>query len=144
MNLVPITASLARTPQASRSELLAGICRAVTAMYPGGTPILPWAGYLVQEGEAFIGTCAFKTPPRAGAVEIAYFTFPGYEGRGVATEMALSLVALARRHGVRLVRAQTLPQENASTSILRKLGFTLAGEVMHSTDGRVWEWHLEG
>ena len=142
MKLVPITREIARSPEASRSELLAGICQAMIALYPGGEPVLPWAGYLARE-EEFIGTCAFKSVPRAGAVEIAYFTFPEHEGRGVATAMARMLVDLAFENGVRAVRAQTLPQESASTSLLRKLDFTLAGEEMHPTDGRVWEWRLE-
>jgi [ribosomal protein S5]-alanine N-acetyltransferase len=38
--------------------------------------------------------------------------------------------------------AQTLPEENASTSVLKKLGFCLAGTLEHPEDGQVWEWHL--
>ena len=40
------------------------------------------------------------------------------------------------------VFAQTLPEESASTSILRKLGFRLLGRVEHPEDGPVWEWEL--
>jgi RimJ/RimL family protein N-acetyltransferase len=76
-------------------------------------------------------------------VEIAYFTFPGNEGRGIATRMASELVAIARQNGVRAVKAQTLPRENASTRILEKLGFSKAGSVRHPEDGEVWEWRLE-
>jgi hypothetical protein len=32
--------------------------------------------------------------------------------------------------------------ENASTSILRKLGFALAGSAHDADAGEVWEWHL--
>lgn len=38
--------------------------------------------------------------------------------------------------------SQTLPEENASTSILKKLGFRLVGTVEHPEDGPVWEWEL--
>jgi RimJ/RimL family protein N-acetyltransferase len=48
-----------------------------------------WGSYLAYDGETPVGTCAFKTAPNAeGAVEIAYFTFPAFEGRGFATTMA--------------------------------------------------------
>ena len=118
----------------------AGICSSVISMYPDGVPALPWVGYLAEENGNFIGTCAYKSSPIAGAVEIAYFTFPEYEGRGVATRMAGHLVDLATQNGVARIRAQTLPQANASTSILKKLGFALVGLVHHPDDGDVWEW----
>lgn len=143
MHLVPITPELVAMPAVRSSELLLQVCQAMIALYPDGKPLMPWSGYLARESDAFIGTCAFKTPPQAGAAEIAYFTFPGNEGRGVATRMARSLVELGRLHGLRMVCAQTLPQANASSSILRKLGFTLTGELLHPDDGTVWEWRLE-
>ena len=57
-----------------------------------------WFGYLVMEGESqqIVGICSFKGPPVDGALEIAYFTFPGFEGRGIGTEMARFLVERAR------------------------------------------------
>ena len=41
-----------------------------------------------------------------------------------------------------LIAAQTLPEENASTSILRKLGFRLHGSVHHPDNREIWEWRL--
>jgi hypothetical protein len=49
-------------------------------------------GYLVLETDTIVGTCAFRSPPRSGEVEIAYFTLPKFEGRGFATEMARHLI----------------------------------------------------
>ena len=90
-----------------------------------------------------MGACGFKSSPVAGRVEIAYGTFPGHEGRGFATTMARELVQISRQEDTSLtVTAQTLPEENASTSILKKLGFTLVGPVEHPEDGTVWEWEL--
>ncbi len=40
------------------------------------------------------------------------------------------------------MRAQTLPEKNASTRILEKLGFSFMGPVQHPEDGEVWEWRL--
>lgn len=105
--------------------------------------IPPWLGYFALEGGVCIGTCGFKSPPVAGRVEIAYFTFPGFEGRGHATRMAEALIERGRVADNRvLITAQTLPQENASTSIHRRLGFALVGTVDHPEDGWVWEWQL--
>jgi RimJ/RimL family protein N-acetyltransferase len=103
----------------------------------------PWLGYLAFEGGACVGTCGFKSPPQDNRVEIAYFTFPEHESRGVATRMASELVRLAldQMPGV-TVAAQTLPAESASTSILKKLQFQLVGSLDHPEDGLVWEWQV--
>jgi RimJ/RimL family protein N-acetyltransferase len=103
----------------------------------------PWVAYLVVDNERCVGTCAFKGAPRDGRVEIAYFTFPQYEGRGLATEMVKSLVAIARAQTPGItVAAQTLREENASVHILAKLGFRRVGTVQDDDAGPVWEWHL--
>ena len=85
-----------------------------------------------------VGTCAYKGGPNAdGSVEVAYHTFPPFEGRGYATGMATKLVALA---GLRRVLAHTLPERNASCRVLEKAGFVWAGEVIDPEDGLVWRW----
>jgi RimJ/RimL family protein N-acetyltransferase len=101
-------------------------------------------GYLVVEGDSqrLCGTCSFKGPPEGGAVEIAYFTFPGFEGRGIATEMARFLVERAREmERVERVTAHTPPEPGASTRVLEKLGMALAGEDVEDGE-RVWRWEL--
>ena len=110
----------------------------------GGVPA-PWGGYLALEGPTrrVVGTCGFKGGPGAdGAVEIAYFTLPGEEGRGVATAMAASLVRVARggAAGITVVRAHTLPERNASSSVLEKAMFRRVGDVTDPEDGPVWRW----
>jgi len=103
----------------------------------------PWVGYIAMQNSMPVGTCAFKSPPIDGRVEIAYGTMPGHEGRGVATAMAKELVRIARQqHESLAVFAQTLPEENASTSILKKLGFQMMRTVEHPEDGLVWELEL--
>jgi RimJ/RimL family protein N-acetyltransferase len=105
--------------------------------------IRPWVGYLAEDNGRLVGACGFKTPPREGRVEIAYFTFPEHEGKGVATRMAALLIEKARdaEPSIRII-AQTLPQENASTSVLRKLAFARVGTAVDDEVGEVWEWHL--
>jgi RimJ/RimL family protein N-acetyltransferase len=106
---------------------------------------LPWTGYLGFEEDRLIGMCGFKDEPtEEGTVEIAYFTFPENEGRGCATGMARGLVALAvDSTEVTCVLAHTLKEENASTKILKRLGFDFKGEVMDPEDGAVWRWSKE-
>lgn len=144
MNLVAITQALMSSQEIQNSEFLKDVCASTLAMYPNGIPILPWAGYLAEEQGAYIGTCAFKAFPESGEVEIAYFTFPDHEGRGVASSMAQKLIDLAKQYGVVKIKAHTLPEKNASTHILEKLGFQFSGPVHHPSDGQVWEWHLYG
>lgn len=103
----------------------------------------PWIGYLAFEHGVCVGTCAFTGPPVDGRVEIAYFTFPPHEGRGVATRMAQALISLSTAADATvLVTAHTLPEDNASTTVLKRLGFQLAGSVVHPEDGTVWDWHF--
>lgn len=92
-----------------------------------------------------IGACGFKGAPDArGEVEIAYGTFAPYEGRGYAKAMARALVDRARANGAPHIIAHTLPEENASCSILRSLGFHQVGTVIADPeDGPVWRWELD-
>ncbi len=106
----------------------------------------PWGAYLAtdEEGRHAAGTCAFKDAPAGdGSVEIAYFTFPPYEGHGYATAMTEAMIDVARASGQaqRLV-ALTLPEMNASTRVLEKCGFRLAGGAVDPEDGPVWRWEL--
>ena len=85
--------------------------------------------------------CAFTSAPSAGRVEIAYHTFPPFEGQGVATAMVSELLTRARQADPEIdLFAHTLPERNASTTILRKLGFEFLGEVTHPEEGAIWEW----
>ncbi len=101
----------------------------------------PWTGYFSVTAGIAVGGGGFKEAPKDGRVEIAYFTVPEFEGRGFGTQTARALVEIARRADKRLViAAQTLPVENASTAILRRLGFRLDRPLVHPEDGEVWEW----
>lgn len=105
----------------------------------------PWTHAFTMVSQATgaaVGGCAFKGPPDGdGSVEIAYGVDPEHQGLGYATEAAGALVSFAFRDAsVRLVRAHTLPDRNASTRVLTKCGFTRLGEVMDPEDGIVWRW----
>jgi RimJ/RimL family protein N-acetyltransferase len=107
----------------------------------------PWTGYLgVDRAQhVVVGTCSFTAPPDPeGVVEIAYFTFPSFEGRGYASAMAAGLLELAQGASeIRKVRAHTLRERNASTRILEKLGFERIGEAVDPDAGQVWRWERD-
>jgi RimJ/RimL family protein N-acetyltransferase len=144
VELIAITESgeLAK-PAPPTAEVAAEVVEATTQLYRAVGYELPWIGYLAIENGDCVGACGFKSPPQNNRVEIAYFTFPEHEARGVATRMASELIRLALdKMPAVTVAAQTLPEENASTSILKKLRFRLVGTVEHPEDGLVWEWQL--
>ena len=122
---------------------VAEVARATAQLYDTIGFEEPWIGYLAFSGPTAVGACAFKAPPSDQRVEIAYYTFPEWEGRGVATAMAAELISIARRHRSSLVvAAQTLPNHSASHRVLQKLGFRHVATVDHPEDGPVWEWQL--
>ena len=89
-----------------------------------------------------IGMCGFTGPPDAnGAVELAYGIAPSYQGKGYATEAAAALVGFASADPrVRIIRAHTLPERNASTRVLEKCGFSKTGEIRDPENNLVWQW----
>jgi len=107
---------------------------------------LEWGGYFAVDIETreVVGSCAFKgAPTEEGAVEIAYFTYPGFEGKGYATSMARQLIEWASGcMAVERVIAHTLPEANASTRVLEKIAMSFVGEVVDPEDGRVWQWQM--
>jgi ribosomal-protein-alanine N-acetyltransferase len=109
----------------------------------------PWThGFSLvhRDSDTIVGKGGFKAPPGAdGVVEIAYGVGADYQGKGYATEAAEALTAYAFSSGkVRVVRAHTLPESNASTRVLTKCGFRRVGEVIDPEDGLVWRWEKQG
>ena len=101
----------------------------------------PWITYFAELDGTIVGNAAFKGAPRENKVEIAYATFPKFRRQGVATRICESLVKLAAETDPEIrITARTLPEENYSTSVLRKNGFVLNGTIWDEDDGEVWEW----
>lgn len=144
MNLLPIPRNGEVACKIALSEAPKSVILQTVQMYGRRGYVEPWIGYLATEGETWVGCCGFTAPPAGGIVEIAYYTFPGFEGRGIATGMAQRLITIARESdsSVRVI-AHTLTEENASNHILKKLGFVFAGAIDHPEDGNIWEWRYE-
>lgn len=106
-----------------------------------------WGTYLIihRADQALIGLGGYKGAPDGnGAVEIGYGIADAYRGRGYATEAARALVDAAFDDAnVRIVMAHTLTQENASTSVLKKLGMVNVGQYHDPDEGAVWRWQIE-
>ena len=106
----------------------------------------PWTHlFAIIQGEtgAQVGGCGYKGPPDPdGVVEIAYGVDPEYRGRGYAKEAAAALVDFALGAGVRVVRAHTRPENDASTRVLAASGFDRVGEVIDPEDGLVQRWEV--
>lgn len=140
IELVPMTKSTI-AQHSSDTGPVGEVCRTQGAHYDQASYEEPWIGYLVQREGVFIGSCAFKSRPKDGRVEIAYHTFHGHEGRGHATAMCRELVKRARTHQPSIIlTARTMPQRNPATTILERNGFVLVGTVMDEDDREVWEW----
>ena len=124
------------------AEQVSAVVEGQLALYGRTSAAFPWIGYLAHDqrtGE-LVGSCSFIANDPGGSIEIAYFTFPPFEGSGVATAMARELVNIAADAGNPDLHAFTLPEANASTRILQKLGFTQAGEAQDDDAGTVWRW----
>ena len=112
------------------------------------TTVDPWVlGFSIvldASGDG-IGSCGFKGPPDAGGmVEIAYGIAPEHHNKGYATEAAAALVQFARADAqVRIIRAHTMEDANASARVLVKCGFHPRGQVIDPEDGLVFRWEIE-
>ncbi len=118
-----------------------------TAQRFEGTDDAEWnvmRGCELTEEAVLIGGCGFKGSPDAeGRVEIGYGIATAYRCRGFATEAAAALVAQAFEcPRVLAVTACTQPGDSPSTAVLRKCGFTFAGEDDHPEEGRIWRWTI--
>lgn len=105
----------------------------------------PWIGYYASLNGTLVGNAGFKGRPIDGKVEIAYGTFPAFQQKGIGRLICQKLVHLATTTDPAVrITARTLPEENYSTRILKKNGFTWQGIVIDIDDGEVWEWEYTG
>jgi hypothetical protein len=112
---------------------------------PAATPGQPRTFLAVDPRDhQVVGTCGFQGPVRAGRVEIAFWTFPPFEGRGWATSMTRALVARAFADpDVQTVVAHTLPERSPAASVLTANGLVRVQSRRRDESGkrgRVWRW----
>jgi RimJ/RimL family protein N-acetyltransferase len=120
-------------------------CQQLLAVYDEYYPKIgfkiPWVGYFVMRDGEIVGSCGFVGPPSDGKVEIAYWTFKEFEGRGVASFACRELMSIANKAepGV-TITAKTAPEKNASTKILENNGFAFTEIVQDHEIGDAWLW----
>jgi RimJ/RimL family protein N-acetyltransferase len=122
------------------------VVKGTDALYKRLPRDAPWLGYLVASDErVVVGCCGFvNAPGPASVVEIAYATWPDFQRQGYATAAAAALIEIASKSGVvKCAIAHTLPQENASTRILKRVGMTFQREIDHPEDGKIWLWEKD-
>lgn len=101
----------------------------------------PWGLHLFFDDDGtLVGNGGWKGPPVRGIAELGYAVAPERRGRGVATSALHVLLSRAESGGLRTVVAHTLAQESASTSVLRRAGFTCVSEFADPDHGPVWRW----
>jgi RimJ/RimL family protein N-acetyltransferase len=103
----------------------------------------PWVGYLVVDSDVIVGAAGFNGVPENNEVEISYFTFQEYEGKGYAAFACRELIKIAKfQNPVIAIYAKTAPEENASSRILSKNGFVYQKVVQDHEIGDAWLWEL--
>ena len=141
MFLAPIPQDAHKPDQVQDSEFVRDILNTYAGYYTKTGYHEPWIGYFIVQDGIAVGTCGFTGRPQNNRVEIAYYTFKPFEGRGIATFACKTLMKIALQHepGL-LITAKTAPEENASTAILKRSGFEKTGTVQDEGIGNAWEW----
>lgn len=119
---------------------------AMCAEYEKSTGPRQWGTlfFLLNAPRRLVGWGGYKGEPSEGVVEFGYAIAPGERRKGYATAAAQAMIDRAfAAPEVLAVMAHTLAAENASTAILRKLGFAKVDELIDPEDGPVWSWRLK-
>jgi ribosomal-protein-alanine N-acetyltransferase len=113
------------------------------AEHPGEEWFAPLL-FIHRSPRVLMGLGGFKGPPdEHGSIELGYGIAPAYRRQGFATEATLAMLQhLCQSAKVAKAVAHTLPELNASTRVLAKAGFRLAGESVDPDAGRVWRWEI--
>jgi RimJ/RimL family protein N-acetyltransferase len=120
-------------------------CQEIFDIYESFYPTIgfnpPWIGYFILKGNQVAGTCGFTGKPVENRIEIAYYTFKEFEGQGIASVACRLLVEMAQSENPALIiTAKTLPEYNASTTILQRNGFQRSGIVHDHEIDDAWLW----
>jgi len=155
--IVPVTTEMADALLAGDTAFTEQFVMAVAPGYLDVPDVLPimrdalangtppeWYSHLIvdRETETVVGFGGFKGPPVEGEIEIGYSVAPDHQRCGHATNAVHLLLRRARDAGVARVCAHTLAEENSSTRLLTRCGFTAAGAVPDVELGTVWRWEL--
>lgn len=88
---------------------------------------------VLKETDCVAGSIDFKYVPRSGVTEVGYGLNPAYEGRGYMTEALTALLEFGKSRGIKIVRADTRPDNVKSQNVLKRCGFRFLRE-----EGNLW------
>ena len=160
LNLLPCDAPILRAVVEGRDALAGHLSVTVPEGWPafpeayahaldvvvGDPGIIRWWTHLFVERSSSIvvGSGGYTGRPSAeGVVEIGYEIAPALRGRGLGSEAARGLIDHAfSEPSVRSVIAHTLPEENASTRVLEKIGLARVEDVEDREEGTLWRWRI--
>ena len=145
MKLIPIDIDETLNSEFLQNPACTDFLQVYPAFYEKVGFVKPWIGYFVaNEEREIIAFGGFKGKPKNGKIEIAYGTVAKFERQGYGTMLCKELVLLAMKEDSTVqIIARTLPEENASTRILKRNGFEFTGIVWDDDDGNVWEWKFK-
>ncbi len=87
----------------------------------------------------YLGDLCFKGITEDGMVEIGYGISPEFEGKGYMTEAVRAMTGWAgRQDGVRIIEAETDPDNHASQRVLEKCGYVPTGII--GEEGPRFRW----
>lgn len=143
LDLIPIIPNEDKTKAIYASEDCQTVLQMWEEFYPNIGYHFPWVGYFVVENGQVLGTCGFTGKPVDNRVEVSYWTFEENEGKGIASQACAALINIVKQENRDVtVTAKTLPEKNASTTILERNGFQFSRIVQDHEIGDAWEWIL--
>ena len=78
---------------------------------------------VLKDNSHVIGSIDYKYVPRDGVTEVGYGLNPAYEGHGYMTEALGAFLRFGKEQGIRIVRADTRPDNIRSQNVLKRCGF---------------------
>ncbi len=120
------------------------VAQRALALIAAGQPN-PWATiFLIVDhlNGRIVGACGFKIAPRHGRVDVGYGVAPVARGKGAATAALGLLVQKAYMAGATEVLAEVVPDNHASTRVMQKAGFAIAGSRLDDENEYVIQWLL--
>lgn len=141
LEFIPILATTEENSKLFNNPICVDVVTSTLGFYKTVGFNQPWIGYVVMSNEDIVGSAGYKGKPIENKIEIAYGTFPAFQGKGFGTQICRHLITLAISTDPLIeIIARTLPDNVNSIAILKKNNFTLLGTVYDKDDGYVQEW----
>ena len=154
LDLMPMPAAVADALPEDRATAMRLLDATVPESWPQAdlVDVLPMQAAASPDAERFgvwliierqtntvVGDIGFMGPPEGGSVEIGFSVIPDRRRRGYATDAARAIVDWALREpSIRRVTARSDVDNEASSRVLRAVGFSRVGE-----SDRVIRWRID-